>query len=306
MLAKLQRLGLCLALCGLSACEVWLDVDAPQCKTNNDCVGLFGRDYTCGGSGVCVAPQAADGGTNKPDLPARWACANDMKGDFIDDPDKTVTIRMDAVDLNTLKVPEDIKAVACSPTDWDCGDPVLKDVMPGADGFFSFDLPYGFEGIIKFTAPNIVDSISKTNRPYLESVTTSGPAVLTLDARDDLANHAGHPIEPGTGVAILEIRDCADNAGDGINFDNLVQDDGVEETPFYFDGALPSRTLTATTISNLLGAGREPRAVAGFSNLKPGFPSFTARLDSNKAEIAKIVVPIFEDTTTYVRVYAGY
>ena len=308
MLAKLQRLALCLTLCGLSACEVWLDVDNPQCKTNNDCVGLFGRDYTCTSAGVCKAPETGDAGANA-NLPERWKCAGQEMPGFIDDPDMTVMITMDAIDLATLRVPAGIKGRVCSATDYECKSPLVTDVGPGVDGYFHYELPYGFEGIIKYTAPDYVDSISMINRPYFESSTTSGPALLTTDSRDELAERAGYPVVDGRCIVILEMRDCSDKAGDGISFDPITQTvDGVEEeeNPFYFEGALPSRKLTSTQISSLLAARRENRAVAGFSNIVPGFPSFTARLESNQAEIAKVVVPVFVDTTTYVRVYAGY
>jgi hypothetical protein len=59
-------------------------------------------------------------------------------------------------------------------------------------------------------------------------------------------------------------------------------------------------------ISNLLAAGRESRAVAGFGNLPPSYTTFHARLASNGEEIASVTIPIRADTITYVRLYAGY
>lgn len=303
-----QRLGLCLALCGIFSCEVWLAVDEPQCKTNKDCVGLLGRGYTCASDGVCMPPDIAantatkpDAGASTPQLPARWACARNTKGDFVSDPDKKITVRMDAVDLTTLRVPSGLLATACNPTDFGCNMPVVADAKPGGDGFLEFEVPYGWEGYLMFDAPNVVPAISLSNRPYLESQTTSGPALLTFKSKQDLAEHSGIPQEPGTGVAIFEMRDCNDMAGDGLTFDPVG-----DQMPFYFDGALPARSLKATMVSNLLAAGRESRAVAGFANLPPSYMSFQARLASNGAEIANVTIPIRADEITYVRVYAGY
>ena len=303
----LQRSGLCLALSGLLGCEVWLDVDVPQCKTNKDCVGLLGRGYTCATGGVCIAPDAGntspspDAGGGQPQLPARWACVNDMKGDFVSDPDRTITVRMDAVDLNTLRVPPGLVSTACNPTDFGCDTPVVEDAQPGSDGFLEFELPYGWEGYLTFSAPDIVPALSMTNKPYLESQTTSGPALLTFKSQMELAEHAGNPLDPALGVVIFEVRDCNDTAGDGISFDPVG-----DEMPFYFDGALPARTLKATLISNLLAAGRESRAVAGFANLPPSYMSFQARLASNGMEIATVTAPIRAGEITYVRLFAGY
>ena len=59
-------------------------------------------------------------------------------------------------------------------------------------------------------------------------------------------------------------------------------------------------------ISNLLGAGRESRAVAGFQNIPPSYTTFHARLASSGEEIASVTIPIRADTITYVRLHAGY
>jgi hypothetical protein len=308
--ARLQRVSLYIALCHLIGCEVWLDVEAPQCDTNQYCVGLLGRGFTCNEAGICIPPRTSgaagvgvtgSGSEMKPQLPARWACATDKRGDFVANPDKTVTVRMDAVDLNTLRVPDGLVATACAPADFGCDAPVIESARPGSDGFFEFNLPYGWEGYLTFNAPNVVPGLLVNNRPFLDSQTTSGPALLTVKAEKDLADHAGRPLVPGTGVAIFEVRDCNDSPGDGVTFD-LVGDQG----PFYFDGALPARSLKATIISNLLAAGREARAVAGFDNIPPSYTTFHARLASSGDEIASITIPIRADTITYVRLSAGY
>jgi hypothetical protein len=208
---------------------------------------------------------------------------------------------MDAVDLSTLRVPDGLVATACAPTDFGCDAPVIENARPGSDGFLEFNLPYGWEGYMTFNAPNMVPGLLMYNRPFLDSQTTSGPALLTVKAERDLADHAGRPLVPGTGVAIFEVRDCNDSPGDGVTFDP-VGDQG----PFYFDGALPARSLKATIISNLLAAGREPRAVAGFNNIPPSYPTFHARLASSGDVIASITIPIRADTITYVRLSAGY
>jgi hypothetical protein len=298
----IRRFGFVLALPSLIGCEVWLDVENAQCKTTADCTALLGRDYTCGPGGVCVAPVTKDAGTgSKPTLPTRWACVNDEPSNFIENPDATVTVRMDAVDLDTLKVPPGITASACLPTDLDCSSPVLSNLTPGDDGFFEMTLPYGFEGYLTFTAPGFVPGLSFTNKPFLADVSTSGPAMVSQSSLTDIADHAGDPIVDGTGVAIVEMRDCGDNAGDGVSFDPVG-----DQTAFYFDGALPARGLTATTLSNLLGAGRESRAVGGFSNLPaPGYSSLQARLPSNQVVVGHITVQIRSNYITYVKMYAG-
>jgi hypothetical protein len=302
--ARLLRRPLCFALsiCGLCGCEAWLDVQAAQCKVDRDCVGLFGREYTCGGDGVCVAP-ARDAGTDSGphlQLPARWACAAEPAADFVPDPDRSVTVRMDAVDVNTLRVPMDLVSKACNVGDVDCASPLLSDVRPGDDGFLEYTVPYGFEGFLTFDAPGFVPSLSYANRPYLANLTTSGPALSSEDSLQDIGEHSGREIDPDDGVLIVEVRDCNDAAGDGVKFDPIG-----DQTPFYFDGALPARGLDATTVSNQIAAGRESRAVGGYSNLPPGYVTVQARLATNDAPIARLTVQVRPSTFTYIRLCAG-
>jgi hypothetical protein len=300
----LKRIALLLGICGVCGCEAWLEVDDPQCKSNQDCVGLFGREYTCNARGVCLAPSSPDAGgssgPSKPLLPARWACVNEAPRDFVPDPDRTVTMRMDVVDVTTLRVPPALVAEACHPRDIECADPIANDLHPGADGFLEFVVPYGFEGFMGFTAPDFVPALLFSNRALIEDVTTSGPALSTITSLDDFASHSGRDIGAGTGLAIIEIRDCSDKAGDGVKFDPIG-----DETPFYFDGALPARGLSATTVSNLLGAGRESRAVGGFSNLSPGYATIQARIATNDVVVGRVTVQIRAGYITYVRLYAG-
>jgi hypothetical protein len=287
----------------LVGCQVWLDVEGPQCTRNADCVGILGRGYTCEKPGVCVAAPEPDAGKDAGEvsqLPARWACVTEPAKDFIPDPGREVTVRMDAVDLNTLRVPPGIKANACAPGDVECSSPILKDVEPGSDGFFAFTVSHGFEGFMEFRSPSTVPALLFSDRAYLDNFTTSGPALSTPMSLDDLSEHAGRPNDPTRGVVILEVRDCKDGAGDGVSFDPVG-----DETPFYFDGALPARGLTSTTISNLLGAGREPRAVGGFSNIKPGYVTFEGRLESTGDSVGRVTVQVRAGWFTYMRIYAG-
>jgi hypothetical protein len=293
--------GVVVCAAALTGCELWLNVDAPQCDKDATCVGLLGHGYTCGTAGVCVPPATpVDSGEPKRVLPARWACIDTPAKTFVADPDRSLTVRMDAVDFATLKVPPGVKATACNPADVMCSAPIFSDAEPGSDGFFEFNLPYGFDGFLEFSAPNIVPSLLFRNRAYIDSVTTSGPALASNSLLMDIGKSSGRPIDPATGVAILEIRDCFDAAGDGVEFDPID-----EEGPFYFRGALPTRDDGGTTISNNLAAGREPRAVGGFSNLTPGPVTFQIRLVTTKDLVATVTLLIRAGYITYVRVYPG-
>jgi hypothetical protein len=295
----LAAFAMCLALSG---CELWLNVDIAQCTTDKRCIELLGLDYTCGPAGTCVSSHVesvtADPGSA---LPARWACIDDPPKSYVPKSDKTIHIRMSVVDFATLEVPDALSGDACSPSDVGCDTPVVGDVTASTDGYFDFDLPYGFQGFFRFTSSSFVPGFMYTNRPWLQSETASGPSMISPKGLKDLIEHAATGDDPSRGVAIIESRDCNDVAGAGVSFEN-----GRNDQPFYFDGALPSRDLEATTESTVLGAGRERRAVGGFSNLQPGYATFVARLASTGDEIGKVTTQIRGGYLSYMRIYPGY
>jgi hypothetical protein len=300
----MKLFSICLMVIGLGGCQLWLDVDAPQCTSSKVCQSLLGAGAKCS-AGVCVRPnETADAGTdagNLPPLDARWQCIREPKKDFILDPDKTVKLRMDVVDVISMQVPAGLTATACTPGDVECTRPVASNVKPGSDGFLEFSLPYGFQGFITVEAPDYVPGLSYDNRPYTQSITTSGPAIITPAVLAVISSNSGMDSDPNLGLVFVEIRDCNDAAAEGVSFDNVG-----DVSPFYFDGALPSRDLKATAISNQLGAGREPRAIGGFSGLQSGYTTLQATLPDTGEVVSRLTVQVRVGHITYVRMRAGY
>lgn len=306
----MKRVGISVLSFVLASCQLWLDVDSLQCSSDKVCANTFGTGSTCK-AGVCEMPrrEREDAGPSRmldasdepAQLPARWACIREPKKDFIQDPDKTVKLRMDVVDIVSMRVPAGLTAQACTPGDVECERPVAADVKPGTDGFLEFTLPYGFQGFITVQAPDYVPGLSYDNKPYTENVTTSGPAIITPAVLGAISANSGMSADPNLGLAFVEIRDCNDAPGDGVRLEKIG-----EATPFYFDGALPSRDLQATAVSNQLGAGREPRAIGGFSGLQSGYATVRATLPETGELVNSLTVQVRVGHITYVRMRAGY
>ena len=290
-----------LCAAAISGCEVWLNVESKQCTQDETCVKLLGAGASCGSAGVCTRAPTPSDMEPEDELPARWACLRQEPKDFIPDTNKTLKLRMDVVDVVTLKVPEGLVASACTPGDVECTRPVAQGVKPGSDGFMEFELPYGFEGFVKVEAPGYVPSLSYDSKPYTASFTTSGPAIITPTVLKVISDNSGMSSDPNNAMAFLEVRDCNDSAAEGVQLDPIG-----DNSPFYFEGALPSRDLKVTAISNQLGAGREARALGGFSDLKPGYTTFQARLPDSGDLVSRITVQIKSGHITYVRMHAGY
>jgi hypothetical protein len=301
-----SKVALALMVAAVSGCQLWLKVDSPQCTSDQTCVKLLGVGAICGNAGVCKAAisAATDAGSDadaRAPLPSRWSCLREPPKDFVPNSDKTLQLRMDVVDVVTLQVPDGLVAAACMPGDVECMQPVASNVQPGSDGFLEFQLPYGFEGFITVDAPSYVPSLSYDSKPYTDSITTSGPAIVTPAVLSVISADSGTPNDPNNGLVFVETRDCNDAAADGVQLDSV--DDTM---PFYFDGALPSHDLTATAISNQLGAGREPRALGGYPNMKPGYTTFQATLPDTGDIVGRLTVQVRAGHITYVRMHAGY
>jgi hypothetical protein len=300
----MKRIIFSLVIAALSGCQLWVDVEAPQCNSDKACVSLLGKGYTCSSAKICVKPmgEEPDAGPidSRPPLDARWQCARDEKRDFIPDPSRKLKLRMDVIDVLKMVVPPGLNAKACTQGDVDCERPVAKDVKPAGDGFMEFELPHGFEGFVFVDAPGYMPGLSYDARPYTDSVTTSGPSMITPENLAVISSAGGMANDASLGLAFLEVRDCMDTAGDGVSFEPIGTN-----MPFYFN-PLPARDITMTTISNNLGANREPRAVGGFADLKPGFTTFNALLPETGEVLTSVTVIIKSGYITYVRMRAGY
>jgi hypothetical protein len=283
-----------------------LDVDSSQCERDSDCVGLLGRDYVCGSSGICKRDESKPGASGGADAGAgiakRWACLDKVSKPPAEGPD-TVEVGFDVLDFTTLKPPEGLVVQVCSATDVSCTDPVLQDVLPDADGNLTFDLPFAFKGYFELNAPGFTPALSYNNVPAYTDGTYAGPLLVSPQAIQDLAGLGGESVDPNLGTVVLEVVDCDGHAGDGVK---LAKKEAEDERPFYFEGGLPDRELDMTAVTSALGRNGTERAVGGFSNVKPGFVTFEATLVEPKRTVATFAVQVRAGYMTYVRLQAGY
>ena len=290
--------GGCLSA-AVGGCRLWIDVDDPQCKDDQTCVALLGEAATCGPDDVCRrASQLGTTADGVRALPGRWSCARAPAERVALDPSRSVRVRMDVVDISRLRVPPGLIGGACLADDADCTKPFVQNIAPGGDGFMELALPYAFQGYLRLEAPDYLPVLAYNTRPYTETTSTRGPPMIKQGALEVLA--AASSSSASRGLALLDVRDCNDAAGEGVSFDDV---DG--QAAFYFEGAGPSPSLTQTVISNQLSAGREPRAMGGFSDLEPGATTFRVVLPESGEVVGRVTVAIRAGHITYVRLRAG-
>lgn len=192
---------------------------------------------------------------------------------------------------------------ACDLTDVDCESPRLEGVT--ADSMLRFDdLPHAFSGYLTVRAPNHVDALVHSNRPFTERDTVvEAPTLFTPSIYAALAEGGGEESDPSKGIVLVSVFDCDGNAAPGVR---IEQSDGVDaQSAFYFEGTLPDRDRTVTTVSSTLTSSAD-LALAGFSNVTPGYLSLSAVLDADDEVLGKVLVHVRPLTVTWVELHAGH
>lgn len=309
----MDRIGLLALL--LSGCQLALDVEGTQCDSDQDCVGLFGREYTCTESHVCVerpvdAP-VEDSGTpsTTPDaqvtLPPEWACIAEPRRMVIPQTNRAISIKLAVTDFVDLMSPAGLTGRACNATDVPCARPVVEGVTPDAEGYLVFaGLPHAWRGYLQLTAPGYVDSLVFTNRPYTGDEMPEGTTLLTEASLRSISEGGNETLDETKGIVLVAIYDCEGNAAPGVR---LVQLDATsEERPFYFEGTLPDRDRDTTTISTQLTGSMAPLAVAGYSHVDEGYVTMIGVLEATGDEIARVTVQVRPLTMSIAELNAGY
>jgi hypothetical protein len=294
---------------------VLLDVQGQQCRSDGDCVGLFGRDYVCGEQHVCIEDDSPAPGSGMQDAGGSHSSTRPEGFECLDDPPRTVvaqigrfvSLRFVVTDFVDLTVPSGLFGKACETRDVRCENPIegLDHVTPDPNGFLNFEnLPHGWRGYMQISAPMYVDSLVYSNRAYGEDAMTEGPTVLKPSQLNEIAMGGGEMIDMTKGIVILTAYDCEGHAAPGVRFE---QDDAeATEVPFYFEGTLPDRERTTTIISTELTQSHAPLAAGGFSHITPGYVTFVAVLDETDEEIGRVTVQVRALNMTYAEIHAGY
>lgn len=288
----------------LGGCQLLLEVDAPQCERDSDCVALFTRQHTCGGDGVCVPPDEApdpDGGG--PGLPPAWACLEEAPRTVSAVPGESITVGFISVAYDSLKVPAGLTARACNATDINCDTPLVDGVTPDEDEYLRFELPTGFPGYFELSADDTLPTLFYSNRPHGDDGEYIGPVLVDPQTVVDLSDRGDSAADLSKGLVTFLFWDCLGQPAGGVT---LERNGGADHEVFYFDGGLPDRDLTASRVSAALSVTGEPLAAAGISNIEPGFESFEVIHQESGLPLGTYTAELRPGHMTTVSMYAGY
>lgn len=295
----------------LIGCQVALDVEREQCEVDQDCVGLLGRSYMCSDEQVCVQQHssppedAGSGDASTGSDPKKWACLKQMRRVVIPQSGRVISMRLSATDFVDLTSPPGLTARACNPTDVPCNRPLIEGVVPDDEGYLVFaELPHGFQGYVQLSAPDFVDSLRFTNRPYTGNEMPEGTTMLTVDSLNSISKGGGEAFDESKGVVLVLVYDCEGHAASGVRIVQL--DASSDEHPFYFESTLPDRDRETTVISTQLTRTMAPLAVGGYSRVNPGYVTMVGVLEETGEEIGRVTVQVRALTISFAELNAGY
>jgi len=265
-------------------CTVLLTPGEAQCETAKDCEGRGFAGAVCV-KGVCEEAPVVD---------PVWGCLGDVVEPV---PDKTKSFEFSiGLVFAGSKAPVTTATVdICDKLDITCTGTAAnfpKGLKPGPDGVLKVSLIQGFDGFVRITSPDIVDSRVYVGRPIVAPPVVKEVWLLPPSDYDVLAAAAKLTVDPARGTAILLAHDCQGLAVGGVRFESPNAD--ADSTEFYLTNQFPT-TPPAATSTDVDGYG-------GFFNLPTGASVARSIRDEDHASIGESSFQIFANTISYVQI----
>ncbi len=281
---SLRTLFACAAL-GCAGCNAIVSPSEEQCGADADCADRGFENASCA-DGVCVENEA-------PDLV--WGCLGSVV-EPTPDPTKTLSfpIRLEfATNANPVT---DVTVDVCDKLDVACmtDDPDFpKGFSPDSNGVVDVQVPEGFDGFVRLTGPEIVNSRVYVGRPLVKAPSIEAIQLLRPGEVSSLALlFTGEDYDPTRGTTIDLVVDCQGLAASGVTFEVPAADEATYE--FYLINQSPVRPPDATET--------DKDGFGGFFNLKPGSTLVRAHRASDGEYIGESSFQVLPDTLSYVLV----
>lgn len=263
-----------------AGCTVLLDPGQQQCQTTSDCTARGFAGAVCTAN-VCEKVDPV------------WGCLGNVV-EQVPDPTKTVTFveQLTFTDQSPVTM---ATVDVCAKLDLECAqiDPNYpKGLTPGADGSVSLTVIQGFDGFIRITGPQIVDSRVFVGRPIVTAPSVKSVRLLQPSEYGIIVAYAKQQVDMTRGTAILYSVDCSGNAASGVRFTCPVADTQSQE--FYLINQIPTTPPTATT-TDVDGFG-------GFLNLPVGPAVANSYRASDGAFIGDSSFDVLAYTISYVQI----
>jgi hypothetical protein len=265
-------------------CSVILHPGEQQCQVDKDCAARGFAGAVCMG-GVCEMPA----------VDPVWGCLGHLVQPPNPDPTKTITF------TERLAYASDESAVTmatvdiCAKLDLGCTgtDPnYLKGITPDASGMVTLSVIEGFDGFVRISGQNIMDSRVFVGQPMFKPPTVKEVRLLRPGEYQILVAYAKQMVDMTRGTAIVNAEDCSGIAAAGISLQSPNAD--MASQLFYLINQAPTTPPTANA-TDVDGFG-------GFLNLPVGTSVVQAIRASDQKPIGQSSFQVLANTLSYVLV----
>jgi hypothetical protein len=226
-------------LWGTQACTVILSPGEAQCETDADCAAR-GFDGAACVDAVCVGGDGVGGADTV------WGCLGNVV-EPVADTSKSVELSVRLAFASDSSPLTSGTVDFCDKLDINCtGDSANfpKGLSPNADGVVTVSVKQGFDGFVRITDPEIVDSRVYVGRPIVEVPKVKEIQLLRPNEYAALAGIAQGMVDETRGTAILLAIDCKGDSASGVRFESPNADD--DSIAFYLINQAPTIPPTAT------------------------------------------------------------
>lgn len=265
-------------------CSVVLDPGESQCDTTPDCAARGFADSRCTNH-VCEKMVAVD---------PVWGCLGSVV-EPVPDLSKKVELSV------RLRFAADKSPVAgadidvCDKLDLNCtgkNPDSPKGLKSAADGQVTFSVVQGFDGFIRVSSPEVVDSRIFVGRPIITPPLVKEVRLLSKDDYSLLIKFAKQVEDPTRGTAILLAIDCQGLPAIGARFESPSVD--ATSLEFYLINQAPTPPPAATQ-TDVDGFG-------GFFNVPAGAAVARSFRASDSTLVGESSFQVLANTISYVQI----
>ncbi len=271
-------------LLAAEGCSVVLQPGEAQCETTADCEarGFAGSICT---ANVCEKAQVID---------PVWGCLGNVV-EPVPDPTKKVTLSVNLTFAADKSPVAGATVDVCEKLDLGCtgtNPDTPKGLKSAADGLISFKVAQGFDGFIRVTSDQTVDSRIFVGRPIITPPAVKSVRLLSPNDFSLLVSFAKETVDPTRGSSILLAVDCQGLAAGGARFESPSVDTKSRE--FYLINQAPT-TPPAATQTDVDGFG-------GFFNMPVGSAVARSIRAADDAHIGESSFHVLANTISYVQI----
>jgi hypothetical protein len=271
---RLFSLALAGAALTHAACSVMVEPNRQQCAVDADCKARGGEFA----NSLCVDSVCA------PDPDPAWSCLKSVSWPPPTASQVTVTVKFRDIITNAPLTAVSVNV--CLKFDYDCTQPIQKDLHPPGSGDLAFKVDAGFDGFLEMNMTGSLPGLFFFYPPVNEDRVIVGLPLLPAGILSQVSALSGKPYIAEKGAALLGAMDCRNLPAQGVHIWSTDADS--DTTAFYVVKKIPS---TSAMVTDESGEG-------GLINLKPGSVVLSGNLQDGRS-VGSVTVVVRPMGITY-------